>query len=148
MTQPLITDPNGIMKNQIEHPVIVFDGVCNLCSRSVVFVIKRDPGRIFRFAALQTDAGRQLLLRYGLNPQSMTTLALIENGRIYHRSGAVLHITRNLRGIWPILYVLIIIPSFLRDPVYDWIARNRYKWFGKKDECFVPSEQDMNRFIL
>ena len=112
-----------------------------------MFIIKRDPRRIFRFAALQTDAGRDLLRRYGLNPGSMTSLALIENGRIYLRSGAVLRIAGKLKGVWPVLYALIIIPPFLRDPVYDWIARNRYKWFGKKEECFVPSENILSRFI-
>lgn len=131
----------------MEHPVIVFDGICNLCSRSVMFIIKRDPRRVFRFAAFQTDAGRELLGRYGLDPGSMTSLALIKNDRVYLRSGAVLRIAGKLMGLWPVLYALIIIPSFLRDPVYDWIARNRYKWFGKKEECFVPSKNILSRFI-
>lgn len=120
-------------------PVLLFDGVCNLCTGSVQFIIKRDPKRKFRFASLQSAFGQQALQQHQLNTETFDSLVLLEHGKIYQRSTAALHIARQLTGAWPLLYVLIIIPAFIRNAVYDFIARNRYKWFGKKEACWLPT---------
>ena len=132
----------------MNQSVVIFDGICNLCSRGVAFIIRRDPRNLFRFAAAQSDAGKKLMEGYGLDPGEVVSLVLVENGKIYMRSSALLRIVRRLTGLWPVLYGLVIIPFFLRDPVYDFVARNRYKWFGKQENCLVPPRDAAGRFII
>lgn len=134
---------------QGEHPVILFDGVCNLCNGAVQFVIERDPKGRFRFASLQSDAGGELLRTHGLkvpegDPES---IVLIEGGKAYECSSAALKIARGLSGGWWLLYAFMIVPSFIRDLVYRWIAANRYRWFGKSEECWVPTAELRTRFL-
>ena len=129
-----------------EKPVILFDGVCNLCNRAVNFVIRRDKKKKFMFAALQSDAGRALREKYSLSPE-LNTILLIQGGRVYDRSGAALRIARYLSLPYPLLYGFIIVPPFIRNAVYIYIARNRYKWFGKKDACMVPGPAINDRFL-
>jgi predicted DCC family thiol-disulfide oxidoreductase YuxK len=130
------------------NPVIVlFDGICNLCSGSVLFIIKRDPAGYFRFAALQTDSGRLITEKYGINLVRTDSLILIENNKVYYRSDAALRISRKLRGAWKLFYAFIIIPPFLRNFFYDLVARNRYRWFGQRNNCFIPDENVKERFI-
>ncbi|SDD96014.1 thiol-disulfide oxidoreductase DCC family protein [Niabella drilacis] len=127
-------------------PVILFDGVCNLCNGSVRFIIKRDKKNLFRFASLQSTTGKQLLQQYAL-PQTPHSIVLIENGKAYLRSTAALRIVRKLKAPWPLLYLFIIIPGFIRNGVYNWVARNRYRWFGRADHCTLPGPQFREKFI-
>ncbi|HJV20332.1 MAG TPA: thiol-disulfide oxidoreductase DCC family protein [Sediminibacterium sp.] len=135
------------MINNPDHPIILFDGVCNLCTQSVQFIIRHDPARKFRFASLQSKFGQQVLQHFNLPANRLNTLILLEKGRIYRKSTAALQIAAELSGAWPALYALTIIPAFLRNPIYELIARNRYKWFGKRDNCMVPSQQLKDLFI-
>ena len=130
-----------------DHPVILFDGVCNLCSESVLFIIKRDPKARFRFAALQTDIARILLKDHEVDPDKMESIILIKEGRIFQRSRAALEIARLLNGLWPLFYVFIVFPGPIRDWIYNWVALNRYRWFGRKEECMVPTPALASRFI-
>lgn len=127
--------------------IILFDGVCNLCNNSVQFVIKRDKKKQFRFASLQSDFGQQVLQQQGLDRNSFKSFLLIDDGRIYTRSEAALRVTRYLSGLWPALYGFIIVPAFIRNGVYDWVSKNRYQWFGKKEACWLPTPALQERFI-
>lgn len=120
------------MNKQFTHSIILFDGVCNLCNGAVNFVIKRDPGNVFKFAPLQEKQGALLLKTHAIDIQKLDSIVLIENGNVYTKSSAALRIARKMSNLWPLFFVLLIIPSFIRDGVYDFIAKNRYKWFGKK----------------
>lgn len=123
------------------NPVILFDGVCNLCNGSVQFVIKHDPKRQFRFASIQGDYGQQVLKQFHLPPDSLNSFILLKDNQIYTHSTGALKVAKQLSGAWPLLYVFIIIPPFIRNAVYQFIANNRYKWFGKKESCAIPSPE-------
>ena len=131
----------------IGHPVILFDGVCNLCNGSVLFIIKRDPKARFCFAALQSDVGSSQLKKFGLPASGLNSVLLVKKGKLYQKSNAALEIAKHLSGLWPALYILKIVPSFLRDGMYTWIARNRYRWFGKKEACMIPTPELRSRFL-
>jgi predicted DCC family thiol-disulfide oxidoreductase YuxK len=131
-----------------DHPIILFDGVCNFCNGAVNFTIKRDKQKKIRFAALQSDAGRQLVQQLGLPADDMRSFLFIENGKVYNRSTAALKMCRYLSGLWPLCYGLIIVPSFIRNGIYDWIAKNRYKWFGERQECMIPTPDIKARFLV
>lgn len=124
--------------------IILFDGICNFCDASVQFIMKRDGG-VFQFASLQSDIGQELVARFNL--QGMDSIVLIEDEKAYTKSTAALRIAKKLGRLWPACYIAVIIPKPLRDKVYDWIAKNRYRWFGKKDVCMLPSEKDRARFL-
>lgn len=126
--------------------IVLFDGVCNLCNGYIRFIIDRDPQSRFRFAALQSETGKELTLKYSL-PGDGRTVILIEGGRVYLRSAAVLRVLRRLTGVWPCFYAFIVVPPFLRNAVYDLVARNRYRWFGKRDVCRMPTASDEERFL-
>jgi len=132
------------------HPkaVVLFDGVCNLCSAAVQWIIRRDRKAYFLFASLQSEAGHRLLEQYGL-PVAATpeSIVLIENGKAYQQSSAVLRIAKHLSGGSKVLYPLLLIPPFIRNGIYRWIARNRYKWWGQKNECWLPSPALKQRFL-
>lgn len=130
-----------------EHPVILFDGVCNLCNRSVQFVIKRDKKKLFQFAALQGELGQQLLRKFHLDPNDLNSFVLVEGDKAYRRSSAALRVARRLSGGWKLLYGFMIIPPFIRNAVYNVVARNRYKWFGKRNECMIPTPELRSRFL-
>jgi predicted DCC family thiol-disulfide oxidoreductase YuxK len=127
--------------------VVLFDGVCNLCNGFVGFIIPRDPAGRFRFAALQSPAASRLLKGRSLPEQAADTVILIENDQIYTQSTAALRVARGLRFPWNLAYAAIIVPRPLRDAVYAWIARNRYRWFGKRDVCLVPTPDRRARFL-
>jgi predicted DCC family thiol-disulfide oxidoreductase YuxK len=131
----------------LSNPVVLFDGVCNLCNGSVLFIIKRDSKSSLRFASLQSDFGQQQMERFNISSSGLDSVLLINNGILYNKSTAALKIARMLDGFWPVLYGFIIVPKFLRDSVYDWIAKNRYKWFGKKESCMIPTPDLKSRFI-
>ena len=131
----------------MQKPVILFDGECNLCSRSVQFIIKRDPRARFRFAALQSPAGQRLLEACGADARGADSVVLLEGASCYTRSDAALRIARRLSGAWPLLGTLAVVPRPLRDRVYDAIARNRFRWFGRADACLVPTPALRERFL-
>lgn len=128
-------------------PVILFDGVCNLCNSSVQFIIRHDKKALFRFAALQSEAGKALQLKFGLDPAVINTIVLVQNDRVYTRSEAVLRVARQLGGMLPLAYVFIIVPAFIRDAVYRFVGNNRYRWFGKKESCMLPTPALKARFL-
>jgi predicted DCC family thiol-disulfide oxidoreductase YuxK len=128
-------------------PLILFDGVCHLCAWAVRFIIKRDPRSVFRFTPLQSELGRRLLAQHHINPVSTDSFVLIEDGAAYTESTAALRVARRLNGAWPLCYAAIILPRFVRDPVYRFIARHRYRWFGKQDSCMMPTAELRARFL-
>ena len=130
-----------------EHPIILFDGVCNLCNGAVQFVIERDKNQRFRFASLQSKTGQEYQQKAGLSLDRIDTILLVENGKIYQKSTAALRIARHLNALWSIMYIFIIVPVFIRDGVYDFIAKNRYRWFGKQDSCWMPTPDLKSLFL-
>ena len=144
------------------HAVVIFDGVCNLCNAAVNFVLDRDPAGYFRFASNGSAVGRDMLMNCppcdasgGMHGSLFDSVVLVERGRCYTKSDAGLRIARRLRFPWPLLAVLlVVVPSDLRDAVYDLIARNRYRWFGRRDEpssadaaCRMPTPERVRRFL-
>lgn len=127
--------------------LILFDGVCNLCNTWVQWVLKRDKHAQFRFAALQSDTGRQLLMQYSLNPDNIDTVVLIDNNRAYTHSDVALRVASRIGGIWSATAIFYIFPRSFRNIVYNWIARNRYRWFGRQSECWLPRPEWKERFV-
>ena len=131
------------------HAIVLFDGVCNLCNGAVQFIIDRDRNDHFRFASLQSETGARILAEHGRvaptgDPES---IVLVENGVIYERSSAALRIARHLGALWPLLFAGVVVPRFLRDAIYKYIARNRYRWFGKSETCRVPTAELRGKFL-
>ena len=127
--------------------IILFDGICNLCNSSVNFVIRRDPDKRFKFAALQSSGGQRLLQEHGLHPSQLDTFILIEEGQVYSRSTAALRVVKRLNKPWPVLYACTLIPVPIRDRLYNLVAKHRYKLFGKRETCIVPGSDVRERFI-
>jgi len=127
-------------------PVLLFDGVCNLCSGTVQFVIERDRDAKVSFASLQSDYGVGMMGRLNIPTDYLDSIILVEGDRISYKSTAALRLCCYLDGMWPALRILLIIPSPVRNLVYDWVARNRYRWFGKKESCWVPTPELRARF--
>ena len=126
---------------------ILFDGVCNFCNASINFIIDRDSTGIFKFAALQSEIGQEILKKNGLKQDNFDSIILEKNDVIYQKSDAALEIARNLDGFWKFFYVFKIIPFFLRNPIYDLVARNRYRIFGRTDACRLPTPALKARFL-
>jgi predicted DCC family thiol-disulfide oxidoreductase YuxK len=129
------------------NPVVLFDGVCNLCNSSVQFLIRKDRQARLRFASLQSEFGQAVLQKFNLPQNNFNSFVLLEGEKIYLRSSAALRITRYLGGFWRVFQIFWIVPPFVRDAIYDFIAKNRYKWFGKKPECMLPSPELKERFL-
>lgn len=138
--------PSANVTADVDKPLILFDGDCNLCNGSVQFVIKRDPQARFRFAALQSDAAKAALVAAGVTEQLPDSIVLVADGKVRTKSSAALAIARRLGALWPLMSIFWLIPYPLRDLVYDWIARNRYRWFGKQETCWVPTPELRARF--
>ena len=130
-----------------QPPVVLFDGVCNLCNSSVQFLIRRDKHERLRFASLQSEFGQETLKKFNLPEKEFNSFVFLENEKIYLRSAAALRIAYYLGGCWRIFQIFWIVPPFIRNAIYDLIARNRYKWFGKKTECMMPSPELKKRFL-
>ena len=128
-------------------PVVLFDGTCNLCNGAVQFVVRRDPRGRFRFAPLQSAVAQELLAPGGGLAALPDSIVLVHQGRVRTKSGAALAIARGLRWPWPLLTVFWLVPAPLRDFVYDWIARNRHRWFGRRDACMLPTPALRARFL-
>lgn len=128
--------------------IILFDGVCNLCQFSVRFIIDRDPLGHFEFASLQSAVGQRIMRDFGQDPQSINSVILVQEGKMFQKSTAALQIAKQLSGGWPLFYwVFGWLPIGVRDPVYNWIARNRYSWFGQQDACRMPTPELRARFL-
>lgn len=127
--------------------IILFDGVCNLCNSSVNFIIDNDHKNVFKFTSLQSEKGIDLLKKYDLLDKNIDSVILVENDKAYVKSDAALKIAKTLGGKYKMFYGLIILPAFIRNFFYDIIAKNRYKWFGKKDSCRIPTLELKSKFL-
>ena len=134
-------------ENSNNKAIILFDGVCNLCNASINFIINHDTKNYFLFTPLQSEQGIELLRKFNLDNNQLESLVLIENNRIYLKSTAALRVAKHLNKLYSLLYLFIILPPFIRNGIYEYIARNRYKWFGKKEVCMIPNEEIKSRFI-
>lgn len=130
------------------NDLILFDGVCNLCEGTVLFVIKRDRNARFRFSPLQSDTAAQILAEHQYTSDSLASVLLLSDDKLYTKSRAALRIARRLDGLWPLFYYLFFwVPRFIADRLYDVVGNRRYKWFGKKEACWIPSDELQQRFI-
>ncbi|RZJ72786.1 thiol-disulfide oxidoreductase DCC family protein [Flavobacterium sp.] len=128
--------------------IILFDGVCNLCDNFVQFIIKRDKKDVFRFVALQSELGERVLQHIGIDRKHIDSMVLYEPGVAYfYKSDAALEITKNLGGFWNLATGFKILPGFLRNPAYDFVAKNRYKWYGQKESCMIPTPELKAKFL-
>lgn len=137
------------LREPLPYDVVLFDGVCNLCHMSVQFIIDRDRAGRYKFVSLQSERGAELTRAHGGTvplgePES---ILLIREGRLYSHSGAALRIARHLDGAWSVLWVFLVVPTFIRDAVYRWVARHRYRWFGKEESCRMPTPDLRARFL-
>lgn len=136
-----------IIAGKSTHPILLFDGTCNLCDGSVQWILRADRHKKFRFASLQSDFGQSQLQALAGELMDVDSVILLEGDRVFVRSAAVLRVFHHLGGGYGILALLGVIPRWLRDPVYDWIARKRYGWFGKRDRCLIPTPELRERFL-
>jgi predicted DCC family thiol-disulfide oxidoreductase YuxK len=127
--------------------IILIDGQCNLCHGITRFVIQRDPHQHCKFASIQSEIGQSLMAEGGLDGGALNTFVMIEGGRYYTKSTGALRLARKLSGIWPLAYAFIVVPKFIRNLVYDYIASRRYRWFGHNESCLIPSAETRKRFL-
>jgi len=127
--------------------ILLFDGYCNLCQSSVQFILRHEKKSELYFTSLQSEIGTQLLKQYGINPHEVDSLVLIENNKAFIKSSAALRVSKYLKGLYPLGFGFIIIPKFILNIVYDFIAKNRYKWYGKTESCMMPDEDLLKRFL-
>ena len=131
-----------------DKKIILFDGVCNLCDTAIQYIIKHDRADVFRFVALQSELGQKLLQHIGINIVHIDSIVLYEPGiAYYYKSTAALHIAKGLRGIFTLATVFTLLPTALRDMIYEYVAKNRYKWYGKKEACLVPTAAIRGKFL-
>jgi predicted DCC family thiol-disulfide oxidoreductase YuxK len=130
-----------------EKPILLFDGYCNLCSGSVVFIIKREKRDTFRFTSLQSKFAQELLSKLNSDGNIPDSIVLVEADEMHYKSKAALEVARRLKFPWPLFYIFIVIPPFIRDWMYDFIAKRRYRWFGKKQQCFLPQKDVQHKFL-
>ena len=131
-----------------DKTIILFDGVCNLCNSAVQFVIRHDKKDVFRFVALQSELGQKILKHIGVNSENIESIVLYEpNIAYYYKSQAAIQISKNLGGFWHFGTIFRIIPAAISDVLYDYIAKNRYKWYGKKESCMIPTPELKNKFL-
>ena len=137
------------MKNlENKHPILLFDGVCNLCNHSVQFCIDNDANGKIHYASLQSDIGQEYLKKFKMSGTDLTSVILVEDNRFYTKSDAPLHLVKYFdRKIWRLSAVFFIVPKFIRDAVYNYIAKNRYKWFGQQESCMLPTPELRSRFL-
>ncbi len=127
--------------------LVIYDGVCNLCSKSVQFILTRNGKRNIIFTAAQGAYAHHVLAQYGMQPAVLNSVVYINNGKVYKQSAAVLHICKQLSGLWPLMYAFIIVPPIIRNAVYNYIAKHRYKWYGSTQVCWLPKPEWQQRFV-
>jgi len=135
------------VKKNTSQPLLLFDGICNLCNSSVQFIIKRDTEKKFSFASLQSDAAKEILLQFDEKYLNLDSIILIFDGAVYTKSPAIIKVGSLLGGFYKIATIFYVIPKSIRDWVYDYVAKNRYKWYGKRESCMIPSKELKNRFL-
>lgn len=136
------------LKDMLQHKIILFDGVCNLCNHSVTFVLQHESKTAYKFASIQSETGKQLLHWCGLPTGYSEAVVLIDHGKLYLGSTAALKIGQSLKFPWSILCSMgLVVPKFIRDWVYSQIGKHRYQWFGKRDVCMVPTQDLKSRFL-
>jgi len=147
----MTTEINNLTDNRpfihSRYPILLFDGVCNFCNDTVNSLIKIDSRGVIRYTPLQSESGQAMLSAFGRDKQELSTVVLIADGSIYTKSDAALQIFKYLGGFWHLLRVFKIVPRGIRNVIYDWVARNRYRWFGKKDSCMIPTPEVRGRFL-
>lgn len=132
----------------LNKKIILFDGVCNLCDSAVQFVIKYDKKDVFRFVALQSDLGQEILKHIGINTKNIDSIILYEPGvAYYYKSAAALEISKNLGGFFHFGTIFRIVPTGICNQIYDYVAKNRYKWYGKKESCMIPTTELKSKFL-
>jgi len=132
----------------LNKKIILFDGVCNLCDSTVQFIIKHDKEDLFRFVALQSDLGQEIINHIGLDTSKTDSIILYEPGTAYYyKAEAALKIAKELGGVYSLLSIFTVLPNYLNNKVYDYVARNRYKWYGKKEECMIPTPEMKAKFL-
>lgn len=141
-----MSDDTTQRSDTTSHPVVIFDGVCKLCNGSVNFILRRDSKARLKLAPLQSGYARAVLKKNGKNPDALNSMMLLEGERLTVKSTAVIRISKYLGGAWPLCMIVLIIPPFIRDFIYDIIAKNRYHWFGKYDTCRLPDPELEDRF--
>lgn len=130
-----------------QHPVLLFDGHCNLCNGAVQWVLARDKAGVIRFASLQSEVGQRLQEQFKLDPAALDSIVLVKDKQAYQKSTAALETAASLGGIYGAATVFKVVPTFIRNAVYDFIARNRYRWFGRSEECWLPRPEWKERFL-
>lgn len=130
-----------------KQSIIFFDGVCNLCNASIDFVIQRDKDNKYLVGALQDEVSKKILSQFSVDKNYLDSIVLLEANQIFYKSTAALKIAKNLSGLWPLLYPLIFLPVGFRDYFYNWIGKNRYKWYGKKSTCRLPTKEEQDKFL-
>lgn len=128
-------------------PILLFDGYCNFCNSTVQFILKHEKKHLIKFCALQSNIGKSLLQKYHINPEKIDSIVFIEHDIAFVKSDAALRLSKHLKSIYPMTYGFIIIPKIIRNWGYEYIAKNRYKWFGKSESCYIPNEQEKQRFL-
>ncbi|MEM8527076.1 MAG: thiol-disulfide oxidoreductase DCC family protein [Bacteroidota bacterium] len=147
MKEKQITSSQYDRIQKADYSLVLFDGVCNFCNSSINFIIDRDHRNYFRFTSLQSELGKKTLKKYAL-PNDLSSIILVDNDKAYTKSTAILKIGAKLGSFWKFLYIFMFIPANIRDRIYSWIAKNRYKWFGKKETiCEVPTLEVRQRFL-
>jgi predicted DCC family thiol-disulfide oxidoreductase YuxK len=133
---------------EFEKKIILFDGLCNLCNNSIQFIIERDKNDVYRFAALQSEIGKKMVDERNIDNSQVDSIILIEPGIAYYtKSSAALKIGKSFGGLWSLLGIFEWIPEKISNLLYDFIAKNRYKWFGKKEECMIPTPELKSKFL-
>jgi predicted DCC family thiol-disulfide oxidoreductase YuxK len=135
------------MRIQDEYDLVLFDGVCNLCNQAIDFIVKRDKKNNFKVGALQDEKVKPLLNNYQIDQNYLDSIILIRGDQVYYKSQAALEIAKKLPGFWPALSIFKILPKSINDFVYDFIAKNRYRWYGKRETCRLPSEEERMKFL-
>ncbi|MFD2033357.1 thiol-disulfide oxidoreductase DCC family protein [Belliella marina] len=135
------------MRIQDKYSIVLFDGVCNLCNNAIDFIIRNDKNDNFKVGALQDEAVKKILSDYTIDEEYLDSLVLIQGDEVYYKSTAALKIGKELGGFWKLFYVGMILPRSLRDSIYDWVAKNRYKWYGKKETCRLPTAEEKAKFL-
>ncbi|PHI20368.1 thiol-disulfide oxidoreductase [Lewinellaceae bacterium SD302] len=135
------------MTSTDQHPVLLFDGHCNLCNGAVQWVLARDKEGVIRFASLQSEVGQRLQEQFKLDPAALDSIVLVKNKQAYQKSTAALETAASMGGIYSVANVFKVVPAFIRNAVYDFVARNRYRWFGRSEECWLPRPEWKERFL-
>lgn len=135
------------MDNNSKKPIVLFDGVCNLCNTTIQYIIKRDKKNQFYFASLQGSTGQRLLQEFQLPVNTFNSFVLVEGDKVYTKSTGALKVLKKLGGVWTLVYAFIIVPPFIRDAAYNLVSKNRYRWFGKREYCMIPTPELKARFL-